>query len=242
VSSSRRPPLSERDAAKRSERTTTQQERTYLSNSDRWHRVGARCYASCMSDGAHAHHHAVQFYGSEESLFTTVSGFISEGLIAGQPAILIATKQHTAAILDELARRLIDVAAARHIGDLVCLDAEETLATFMAGDDPDPGAFRKHVGDVIDQALAGRERTPVRAYGEMVDLLWRRGNAEGAIRLEILWNELAATHRFQLLCGYSMGNFFKQAEYYQEVCRQHTAIVSESNVVPFERRRVPRIA
>jgi hypothetical protein len=188
----------------------------------------------------HPHHHAVQFYGNDQSLFSTVGGFIGEGLVAGQPAIVIATPSHTAAILNELARRLIDVQQAKRIGDLVCLDAEESLATFMAGNMPDAGAFRRNVGDVIDQALAGRARTPVRAYGEMVDVLWKRGCAEAAIKLEILWNELAASHAFQLLCGYSMGNFFKQAEYYERICEQHTHVVADAKVVPFERRVVPR--
>jgi hypothetical protein len=190
----------------------------------------------------HAHHHAVQFYGSDQALFTTVGGFLSEGLIAGQPALLIATPAHSAAILGELSNRLIDVPQAKRLGDLVCLDAEETLATFMAGDVPDAGSFRKNVGDAIEQALGGRVRTPVRAYGEMVDVLWKRGNPEGAIKLEILWNDLAASHAFQLLCGYSMGNFYKQTEYFERVCQQHTHVSSESKVVPFERRAVPRSA
>ena len=194
------------------------------------------------SDRLHQHHHAVQFYGSDESLFTTVGGFISEGLIAGQPAIVIATPPHTAAILQELSRRLIDVDHAKHIGDLVCLDAEETLATFMAGDTPNPGAFRKNVGDALTQMLAGRDRTAVRAYGEMVDVLWKKGSADAAIKLEILWNELACSHSFQLLCGYSMGNFFKQAEYYEKVCEQHTQVVPDPKVIPFDRVATPRSA
>lgn len=188
------------------------------------------------------HHHAVQFYGSDESLIATVGSFISEGLIAGQPAIVIATPGHTAAVLDELARRLIDVAQARHIGDLVCLDAEETLATFMAGDMPDAGAFRKNVGEAIEQALGGRVRTPVRAFGEMVDVLWKKGRPEAAIKLEILWNELANSHSFQLLCGYSMGNFYKQARYFEQVCQLHTHVEADTRVVPFERRAKTRSA
>jgi hypothetical protein len=44
----------------------------------------------------------------------------------------------------------------------------------------------------------------------MVDLLWRGGQAEAAIRLEVLWNELASTRTFSLLCGYAIGNFYKQ--------------------------------
>src|SRR3712207_120967 len=101
-----------------------------------------------QSERVHAHHHAAQFYGTDESLFATVSAFISEGLVAGQPAILVATPAHCKGILAGLRHRLIDVERAKRIGDLACLDAEETLATFMAGDMPDRGAFRKHMGDV----------------------------------------------------------------------------------------------
>jgi hypothetical protein len=190
----------------------------------------------------HAHHHAVQFYGNDQALFTTVGGFLSEGLIAGQPAVVIATPSHRAAILEELTNRLIDIHQAKRLGDLVCLDAEEMLATFMAGKMPDAGAFRKNVGEAIDQALGGRVRTPVRAYGEMVDVLWKRGQPEAAIKLEILWNDLAASHSFQLLCGYSMGNFYKQTEYFERVCEQHTHVSSDARIVPFERRAVPRTA
>jgi hypothetical protein len=193
-------------------------------------------------DRIHAHHHAVQFYGNDQALFTTVGGFLSEGLIAGHPALVIATPAHCAAILDELSHRLIDVQQAKRLGDLICLDAEETLATFMAGDMPDAGAFRKSVGGAIDQALGGRVRTPVRAYGEMVDVLWKKGRADAAIRLEILWNDLAASHSFQLLCGYSMGNFYKQAEYFEQVCQQHTQVTSDTKLVPLERRAFTRTA
>jgi hypothetical protein len=44
------------------------------------------------SSRVHARHHAVQFYGTEQSLFTTVGGFLSEGLVTGQPGLVIATR------------------------------------------------------------------------------------------------------------------------------------------------------
>ena len=78
----------------------------------------------------------------------------------------------------------------------------------------------------------------VRAYGEMVDVLWKQGREDAAIRLEILWNKLAHTYGFALLCGYSMGNFYKQAERFQEVCRQHTHVLSsDDNVIVFDKKR-----
>lgn len=191
----------------------------------------------------HVHQHAVQFYGNDDALFTTVAGFLSEGLVAGQPAVVIATESHTASILDHLTARFIDVERAKHIGDLIILDADDTLATFMRDDAPDPSSFKRHVGDVIGQALGGRVRTPVRAYGEMVDVLWKQEKPEAAIKLEILWNELATTHAFSLLCGYSMGNFYKQTQQYEAVCAQHTHVIRmDDNVIPFERRRVARTA
>ena len=145
--------------------------------------------------------------------------------------------------LDHLSARFIDVDRARHIGDLIVLDAENTLATFMKAEEPDAICFKRHVGDVIEQALGGRVRTPVRAYGEMVDVLWKQDKAEAAIKLEILWNELATTHTFSLLCGYSMGNFYKQAQQFEAVCKQHTHVIKlEPNVIPFERRKVARTA
>ena len=50
---------------------------------------------------------------------------------------------------------------------------------------------------------------------------------DGAIRLEILWNQLASTYEFSLLCGYSVGHFYKESvgSRFQEVCDQHSHVV-----------------
>ena len=189
-----------------------------------------------------SHHHAVQFYGSEESLFTTVAGFLGEGLVIRQPAIAIATSAHRAAIEEHLCGRLIDCAQARRNGDLVMLDAEELLGQFMLGDTPDPDLFEQNVGTVVKQVLDGRGRTIVRAYGEMVDVLWKRGRSEAAIKVEILWNKLADTYSFALLCGYAMGNFYKQAKQLEDVCALHTHVTGPDNVVPFDPKRIVRSA
>ena len=187
----------------------------------------------------HAHHHAVHFYGDEIELSKVIGTFLSEGLVAGQPAIVIATPPHTAAILDALTTHLIDVERARHGGDLVVLDAEETLGTFILDGVPQQKLFQRVIGDQIEQSLRGRARTPVRAYGEMVDVLWKRGQTDAAIRLEVLWNELAAAHPFSLLCGYAIGNFYKQTSKIQDVCHQHTHISSD-NIVSLDAVRAAR--
>jgi len=191
----------------------------------------------------HAHHHAVQFYGNDNELLNTVGTFLSEGLVSGHPAVVIATPPHRLAIEKALEHRMIDVERARRLGDLVLLDADDTLATFMVDGVPSAAVFKKTMGDVIEQTLHGRERTPVRAYGEMVDVLWKQGKTAAAVRLEVLWNDLATTHVFSLLCGYAIGNFYKQTQQYEEVCNLHTHVhESDHKVIPFDPERVIKTA
>jgi signal transduction histidine kinase/ActR/RegA family two-component response regulator len=174
-------------------------------------------------EAAAAHFHAVQFYDDDAFLHSAVADFLEAGLHASQPAVVIATPLNREAFADRLTARGHDVAALERAGELTMLDASETLASFMVGQFPDPELFRKTVGGVLDRCIGGRIEATVRAYGEMVNVLWRDGNPEGAIRLEELWNELSQTYRFSLLCGYAMGNFYKEghAAGFHDVCAHH---------------------
>ena len=174
----------------------------------------------------HSQQHAVQFYGSDESLFATVASFLAEGLIGGQPCAVIATGPHRAGIVNELCGRLIDCDRALRDGELLLLDAEATLDLFMVGDLPDPNLFEHNVGRLVEQVLNGRRQVVLRAYGEMVDVLWKDGRTEAALQLELLWNKLAFRYDFSLLCGYAMGNFYKDAVI-GDICQHHTHVLSD---------------
>ena len=81
------------------------------------------------------------------------------------------------------------------------------------------------MGGVISSVTDGR--APVRAFGEMVALLWAEGNYAGAIRLEELWNELQKSHSFSLFCAYPMHSFggeVYEAEF-TEICKQHARVI-----------------
>ena len=179
------------------------------------------------------HHHAVKFYSDEESLYGTVANFLSEGLTTGQPALVIATPDHRDAICAHLSSRVIDCPKALKDGRLVLLDADDTLDLFMIDGMPDADLFERNVGMFVQQLLTDR-RTVIRAYGEMVDVLWKRQMPEAAIKLELLWNKLALKYQFALLCGYSMGNFYKQSKQMEDICAQHSHVV-DGCVVPFSR-------
>jgi signal transduction histidine kinase len=173
----------------------------------------------------------VQFYDSEAYLAAAVSDFLAAGLRSGQPVLAIATPDHREAFTLRLKSKGLDVDRATQSGQLTMLDAGETLLSFMADSVPDAHRFQRALGDVLAKSVCGTNHSVTRAYGEMVDVLWKEGNVEGAIRVEQLWNELAATHSFSLLCAYGMGNFQKEAHSpgFEAICRQH------EHVIPTER-------
>ena len=171
------------------------------------------------------HFHAVRFYEDASSLCRIVGDFIREGIAIEQPAIVIATPAHQAGILKRLEHLGVDGPGLQLRGDLVLLDAGGTMAGFMTDGMPDQQRFEKAMTEILERVCRGREDCTVRAYGEMVDLLWQAGMHAAAIRLEMFWNQLANTHKFSLLCGYSMGSFYKDAAY-EDICEQHTHLVS----------------
>ena len=174
---------------------------------------------------APAHYHAVRFYESDKSLARIVAEFLHEGFDAGSPGIVVATPVQRAAIIRELADRSLDVVTLQRSHDFLLLDAKETLSTFMRNGEPDAHKFKDQMCQVIEKVCRGRAGCTIRIFGQMVDVLWQGGQRDAAIRLEVLWNQLARTEAFSLLCGYAIGNFYKDASF-EDICRQHSHIVS----------------
>ena len=168
--------------------------------------------------------HDVQFYRTEAHLTRCVADFLAEGVRAGQPLVVIATPAHRKAFAAELNARGLDVEELLSGREAIWLDARETLSMFMESAHPNRDLFFATVGSVFEQVLRKRQYLVVRGFGEMVDLLARDGNMEGAILLEQLWNELATKYAYSLLCGYSLDNFLHEAGAAKlgEVCKQHT--------------------
>jgi hypothetical protein len=192
-----------------------------------------------------AHFHAVRFYDSEAALCRIVASFLREGLALGQPALVIATPEHSQGIIAELRARELNIKALRGTYGLIVLEAQKTMDSFMVNGRPDTSRFTETVTAAIDMT-GHRGRTPIRAYSEMVDVLWKDGRDEAAIQLEVLWNKVARTRQFSLLCGYAMGNFYKQARHLEDVYEQHTQIIPhdthDAKVIAFDPRRVARSA
>ena len=167
------------------------------------------------------HYHAVQFYESPDALCRIVGGFIAEGFAEKAAAVIIVTPDHVKRIDACLRQCGVDVDALTRAGALVLVDARDTLNQFMVDGMPNASAFRRIVGGLLTDIRRNNGNRPIRAYGEMVDLLWKDGREAAAIRLETLWNQLARSYDFALLCGYSMGNFYKGSSL-DDIKVQHT--------------------
>ena len=89
---------------------------------------------------------------------------------------------------------------------------------------PDETRFHETVDRIIVRARGpGR---PVRAFGEMVALLWARGEQAATVRLEYLWNKLLKQERFPLFCAYPRVGFSQDAPVsLRAICAAHTRVI-----------------
>jgi hypothetical protein len=170
--------------------------------------------------------HDVQFYDDDAYLCASVTRFLADGIRHAQPVVVIATPAHRRAFQSALLAMSIDPDAL-HPVDVVWLDARDTLSAFMEGGRPNAELFMATVGSVFEKVIASRRYVTVRAYGEMVDLLWREGKTEAAIELEELWNGLATQYAFALLCAYSKEALGDKPdlECVARICAVHTNVL-----------------
>src|SRR5579864_8530310 len=163
--------------------------------------------------GADGHRQSDRFYENDQSLARIVADFLGEGFACGSPGIVLATATQRAAIIRELTDQSLDVAELQRSDDLLLLDAEEILSTFMIDGKPDATKFWNQMRGVIERVSRGRTTCTVRIFGQIADVLWQRGAGHAAIRLEVLWNQMAHIGGPSLVCVYAIGNFFKDATF-----------------------------
>ncbi len=170
--------------------------------------------------------HVAHFYRNDGELAGQAGSYLLEAIRNAGVAIAIATPEHLRAFEAWLAGAGVDVAAARACGSWLALDAAATLRRFTSGGKPDAAGFDREIGGLIRQAA--RTGRPVRAFGEMVALLWDADLVTAAIELEAMWNDLGRQHRFALFCGYPAASVTGEdvAGALGEVCRLHAAVIT----------------
>jgi len=169
--------------------------------------------------------HICQIYGDDEVFLDALGGFVSGGLHADESVIVIASEEHIASLDRRLRLGGLDPDRLRGNDRYIVLSAEECLRQFMVNGWPSDAAFEAFVSGVIGRAR--RDDRKVRAFGEMVAVLWAKGHYAATVRLEHLWNRLLKAEKFPLFCAYPRAGFVRGAsEAISELNAAHTRMVS----------------
>jgi hypothetical protein len=187
--------------------------------------------------------HVFQIYENDDVFVDVLSGFVGGGINAGDCVIIIATEEH----LNALEQRLTSFGL--HIDSLISndqyipLNAEKVLSKFMVNGWPDEELFMKVVSKLIKKAR--KHNRPVRAFGEMVAILWAQGLSGATVHLEHLWNKFCKTEAFSLFCAYPQSGFTQDMnDSLLNICCSHSKMItaSEKPMTELYYRNVEKIA
>jgi hypothetical protein len=168
------------------------------SHSEPWHAV--------LCDAA-PRDHIVQLYQDQNFLNRAVCRFAAAALANGEGLILVPTVSHWDAFRPRLEAEGVDVKAAQNRGQLTIVDADTLLPDFMRDAMPDAPLFLGLAADAITRARGDGRYPKVRWWGEMVNILWERGDAAASMNLEDLFDQLADQHDIAIFCSFVMDNF-----------------------------------
>jgi hypothetical protein len=173
---------------------------------------------------APARRHFAQLYRDLDPLGRAVSTFIETGLQRGNALLVTATSTNTDVILGTLKNSGVDPLACRRTGQLTVIDADAMLGRFMRGDLPDWNDFRSAMGAVLEevQHFGG---AAIRAFGEMVNLLWRDGLVPAAIQLEKYLNALSEEFSLSRYCAYLLDSKEREPSALHDVCCEHSDVI-----------------
>jgi len=178
--------------------------------------------------GAITHSHEVAFYADDSSIVDGYARFIESSLNGGNAVIVVVTESHRTSLIPRLEADGVKVAAAIEQGRYIPLDAADALSRLTVNDVPDPTRCAKVVGDLIMGAAKGVRGANGRVVvcGEIAPSLLSKGNGEGAIQLEHLWDDITRGYGVHTLCCYLLSAFphHEADPVFQRICAEHSAV------------------
>jgi hypothetical protein len=151
--------------------------------------------------------HVVQLYQDPDFLNRAVCRFAGAALANGEGLILVPTVAHWNAFRPRLEAEGIDVKSAQDSGQLSIVDADELLPRFMQKALPDGPMFLGLAGEIVARTRGAGRFANVRWWGEMVNVLWERGDVAASMNLEDLFDRVAHEQNIAIFCSFLMDNF-----------------------------------
>ena len=172
------------------------------------------------------HCHEIAFHADDAAVVDGYARFIESALNSGNAVIVVVTESHRACLLPRLEATGVDVAAAIEQGSYISLESNDTLSRLMVDDTLDPVRCTQVVGDLIRGAAKGAkgQHARVKVCGEIAPILLSKGNAEGAMKLEHLWDEITRGHGVDTLCGYLRSPSLSEERIFERICAEHSAV------------------
>ena len=174
--------------------------------------------------------HEVGFFSDEASIVDAYARFAHAGVREGHPIMVIAGEPRRTHVLRRLETLGIPVTSLIQDRRCVPIDADALCANITVDGAADQARLLEMVLPSITDVAhrAGAERTHVFACGELAPRLWQRGNLEGALYLEEIWDQFVREYDVDTLCGYSPVDVPRLGadEYavFQRICECHSAV------------------
>jgi hypothetical protein len=169
--------------------------------------------------------HIVQIYEDDKVFIDVLEGFVVNGFKSGDSVVIIATPEHLKLLNQRLRTKGYDLFSLTLQDQYIPLDAELTLSQFMINGWPDENLFYHLLTNLL---LRARKRDrQVRAFGEMVAILWAQGFTGATVRLEHLWTHFCESEEFRLFCAYPKSGFTENAvESINQICACHSKVIT----------------
>ena len=161
----------------------------------------------CLLADAGPRDHIVQLYQDQQFLNRAVCRFAAAALANGEGVILVPTQDHWKAFCPRLEAEGVDLEAVQRCGQLTVVDADRLLPQFTRDEMPDAPVFLGLAAEVVERSRAKDRYPKVRWWGEMVNVLWERGDVAGSMQLEDLFDQLAHQQDIAIFCSFLMDNF-----------------------------------
>ena len=151
----------------------------------------------------------------------------AKALEAGDSSVIVAAESHLEAIEERLRSFGLDLDDLRESGRYAAINAARALSLILVDGQPDKDKFEDVIGGMIRSATNSSAHGFTFAFGEMVALLCAAGDPHAAVRLERLWNSLAARCRFSLCCAYPMHSLgaCPDVDVVMQICAEHALTI-----------------